>query len=154
MGFPIVGIVRHSALFSVFERCTQARLAIQSRINGILPRLVLYASLGLSAEWKTDDLGFLFWEFPTVYIAQKLRLAKYLGCNVVVWGAILMLQGATTNFGAFFALRFLLGMSRGDSERGIFLQLVDSKANNFYRDVRMLRCADFDLDYFDVLQEG
>src|SRR6267154_3214399 len=23
--------------------------------------------------------GFLFWEFPTVYISQKLRLAKYLG---------------------------------------------------------------------------
>jgi hypothetical protein len=61
----------------------------------------------------TNDLGFLFWEFPTVYIAQKLRLAKYLGCNVVVWGVILMLQGATTNFGALFALRFLLGMSRG-----------------------------------------
>ncbi|KAJ8487342.1 hypothetical protein ONZ45_g14372 [Pleurotus djamor] len=39
-------------------------------------------------------LGFLAFEFPTVYISQKLRLAKYLG----------------TSFGAFFALRFILGM--------------------------------------------
>ncbi|KAF8897463.1 MFS general substrate transporter [Infundibulicybe gibba] len=55
-------------------------------------------------------LGFLFWEFPTVYISQKLRLAKYLGINIVIWGAILMLHAVGTSFGAFFALRFLLGM--------------------------------------------
>ncbi|KAG1770049.1 MFS general substrate transporter [Suillus occidentalis] len=48
--------------------------------------------------------------FPTVYISQKLRLAKYLGTNIVVWGIILMLHASTNNFGAFFALRFLLGM--------------------------------------------
>ncbi|KAM6495951.1 MFS general substrate transporter [Amanita muscaria] len=55
-------------------------------------------------------LGFLFWEFPTVYISQKLRAAKYLGVNVVVWGVLLMLHAATTSFGGFFVLRFLLGM--------------------------------------------
>ncbi|KAJ8590317.1 MFS general substrate transporter [Rhizopogon salebrosus TDB-379] len=55
-------------------------------------------------------LGYLFWEFPTVYISQKLRLAKYLGGNIVVWGILLMLHASTNNFGAFFALRFLLGM--------------------------------------------
>ncbi|TCD71290.1 hypothetical protein EIP91_011061 [Steccherinum ochraceum] len=55
-------------------------------------------------------LGFLVWEFPTSYISQKLPLAKYLGVNVIVWGIILMLHAATTSFGGFFALRFLLGM--------------------------------------------
>lgn len=55
-------------------------------------------------------LGFLFWEFPTVYISQKLRVAKYLGANVVIWGAVLMLHASTTSFGGFFALRFILGM--------------------------------------------
>ncbi|THH17967.1 hypothetical protein EW146_g2938 [Bondarzewia mesenterica] len=54
-------------------------------------------------------LGFLVWEFPTVYISQKLRLAKYLGTNIVLWGIILMLHATTSSFGAFFALRFLLG---------------------------------------------
>ncbi|KAH7916345.1 MFS general substrate transporter [Hygrophoropsis aurantiaca] len=55
-------------------------------------------------------LGFIVWEFPTVYIAQKLRLAKYLSANIIVWGVILILHGTATSFGAFFALRFILGM--------------------------------------------
>ncbi|CDO74070.1 hypothetical protein BN946_scf185043.g120 [Trametes cinnabarina] len=55
-------------------------------------------------------VGFLVWEFPTVYISQKLRVAKYLGANIIVWGIILMCHAAATSFGAFFALRFLLGM--------------------------------------------
>ncbi|KAJ6516013.1 MFS general substrate transporter [Mycena sanguinolenta] len=54
--------------------------------------------------------GFLFFEFPTVYISQKLRVAKYLGTNVCIWGIILMLHAVPKSFGAFFALRFLLGM--------------------------------------------
>ncbi|KAM5532434.1 hypothetical protein V8D89_013928 [Ganoderma adspersum] len=55
-------------------------------------------------------LGFLVWEFPTVYISQKLRVAKYLGANIIVWGIILMCHAGASSFGAFFALRFLLGM--------------------------------------------
>ncbi|TFK48495.1 MFS general substrate transporter [Heliocybe sulcata] len=55
-------------------------------------------------------LGYLTWEFPTVYISQKLRVAKYLGTNIVLWGIVLMLHASTTSFGAFFFLRFLLGM--------------------------------------------
>ncbi|KAI1792940.1 MFS general substrate transporter [Ganoderma leucocontextum] len=55
-------------------------------------------------------LGFLVWEFPTVYISQKLRVAKYLGANIIAWGIILMCHAAASSFGAFFALRFLLGM--------------------------------------------
>ncbi|KAI0091971.1 MFS general substrate transporter [Irpex rosettiformis] len=55
-------------------------------------------------------VGFLVFEFPTVYISQKLRVAKYLGGNIVLWGIILMLHAVTTSFGGFFALRFLLGM--------------------------------------------
>jgi MFS family permease len=55
-------------------------------------------------------LGFFVWEFPTVFISQKTRIAKYLGANIVLWGIILMLHAVGTSFGAFFALRFLLGM--------------------------------------------
>ncbi|KAJ3894591.1 MFS general substrate transporter [Lentinula edodes] len=55
-------------------------------------------------------LGFLLFEFPTVYISQKTRAAKYLGVNIVLWGVILMLHAVGSSFGAFFALRFLLGM--------------------------------------------
>ncbi|KAG6840661.1 hypothetical protein C0991_005255 [Blastosporella zonata] len=55
-------------------------------------------------------VGFLAWEFPTVFISQKFRVAKYLGVNVVLWGIVLMLHAVGTSFGAFFALRVLLGM--------------------------------------------
>ncbi|KAJ6614320.1 MFS general substrate transporter [Mycena sp. CBHHK59/15] len=60
--------------------------------------------------FTTSVTGFLFFEFPTVYISQKLRVAKYLGANIVLWGVILMLHAVGTSFGAFFTLRFLLGM--------------------------------------------
>ncbi|KAI0269278.1 MFS general substrate transporter [Gloeopeniophorella convolvens] len=55
-------------------------------------------------------LGFLVWEFPTVYISQKLRLGKYLGANIVLWGTILMLHSVAGSFSSFFALRFFMGM--------------------------------------------
>ncbi|KAK7056443.1 hypothetical protein VNI00_002998 [Paramarasmius palmivorus] len=55
-------------------------------------------------------LGFLAFEFPTVYLAQKTRIAKYLGGNMVIWGIVLALHAIAPSFGAFFALRFLLGM--------------------------------------------
>ncbi|KAG1907317.1 MFS general substrate transporter [Suillus fuscotomentosus] len=55
-------------------------------------------------------LGFIVWEFPTVYIAQKLRLGKYLGVNVIIWGIVLLCHAFADSFHAFFALRFILGM--------------------------------------------
>ena len=44
-----------------------------------------------------------------MYIAQRLRLAKYLGTNIVAWGIIMMLHAIPRSFGPFFALRLLLG---------------------------------------------
>ncbi|KAG2146714.1 MFS general substrate transporter [Suillus clintonianus] len=55
-------------------------------------------------------LGFIVWEFPTVYIAQKLRLAKYLGINIIIWGVVLLCHALANSFQAFFVLRFILGM--------------------------------------------
>ncbi|KDQ64844.1 hypothetical protein JAAARDRAFT_167528 [Jaapia argillacea MUCL 33604] len=55
-------------------------------------------------------IGFLVWQFPTMYIAQKLPLGKYLGVNIMLWGVVLMLHAVPNTFGPFFLLRFLLGM--------------------------------------------
>ncbi|KAH8118441.1 MFS general substrate transporter [Phellopilus nigrolimitatus] len=55
-------------------------------------------------------VGFFLWEFPTVYISQRLRLAKYLGVNVCLWGIVLMCHAIPSTFAPFFVLRFLLGM--------------------------------------------
>ncbi|THH00394.1 hypothetical protein EW026_g2109 [Hermanssonia centrifuga] len=55
-------------------------------------------------------LGFMIWVFPTMYISQKLRLGKYLGANIVLWGIVMMLHAVPNSFGPFFVLRILLGM--------------------------------------------
>ncbi|KAF7795854.1 hypothetical protein EIP86_007021 [Pleurotus ostreatoroseus] len=55
-------------------------------------------------------LGFFIWVFPTMYISQRLRIGKYLGTNVVLWGIIMILHAVPESFGPFFVLRILLGM--------------------------------------------
>jgi len=44
----------------------------------------------------------------------ELTLSHALGANVIVWGIVLIFQGVTTSFGAFFVLRFLLGALRNN----------------------------------------
>ncbi|KAF4600952.1 hypothetical protein EYR38_005598 [Pleurotus pulmonarius] len=90
---------------------------IWTRIPSIMREFTHNSIMGLPITGQSYNLvsmafylGFLVWEFPTVYIAQKMRMAKYLGMNTVAWGAVLMLHSVGTSFGAFFALRFLLGM--------------------------------------------
>lgn len=89
--------------------------------------------------------GYLTWEFPTVYISQKLPVAKYLGCNVIVWGILLMLHAVASNFGGFFALRFLLGGP-------IYIHRFCPTEFSI-RHVRVLRFTDPDFDHFHVLQK-
>ncbi|PWN47695.1 MFS general substrate transporter, partial [Violaceomyces palustris] len=55
-------------------------------------------------------LGYLIWEFPTQWIAQKVNPTMYLGFNIVAWSVCLALHAAAPNFAPFFALRFLTGM--------------------------------------------
>jgi hypothetical protein len=68
--------------------------------------------------------------------------------NIVVWGVVLMLHAVGTSFGAFFALRFLLGMimpGRGDIR--MYEMIL------FDRDVRELRRSHSDCHDYDVLQK-
>ncbi|CCM04872.1 uncharacterized protein FIBRA_07065 [Fibroporia radiculosa] len=64
----------------------------------------------LVSLYNWDSAGFLVWEFPSVYISQKFPVAKFLGINVLLWGAVVMLHAVAKTFSQFFALRFLLGM--------------------------------------------
>ncbi|KAK5083329.1 Allantoate permease [Exophiala xenobiotica] len=54
--------------------------------------------------------GYLFWEYPTNRLLQRLPLAKYSAFNVVMWGTTLACFAATTNFGGAVAVRFFLGL--------------------------------------------
>lgn len=55
-------------------------------------------------------------ELPTQLLAQRFKLAKYLGVNILLWSLALMLHaavpdtGGNASFAPFFALRVLLGV--------------------------------------------
>ena len=54
--------------------------------------------------------GYLFWEYPTNRLLQRLPLAKYSAFNVFMWGTTLALFATVSNFGGAVAIRFFLGV--------------------------------------------
>lgn len=54
--------------------------------------------------------GYLFWEYPTSLLLQRLPLAKYSALNVIMWGTVLALFATTTNFAGGMTIRFFLGV--------------------------------------------
>ncbi|KAB5530270.1 major facilitator superfamily domain-containing protein [Coniochaeta sp. 2T2.1] len=53
--------------------------------------------------------GYMFWSYPTAYLAVRMRIGKYLAGTVVLWAGILMCHAACHNFGGLMAVRFFLG---------------------------------------------
>ncbi|RDI85775.1 FACT complex subunit [Venturia inaequalis] len=58
-------------------------------------------------------IGQLISEYPFIYLMSKLRLTKFVGVTVVIWGAICMCLAAPKDFAGFATVRFLLGFSEG-----------------------------------------
>ncbi|KAI1344753.1 MFS general substrate transporter [Xylariaceae sp. FL0016] len=54
--------------------------------------------------------GYLFWEWPTNRLLQRLPLAKYSAFNVMVWGLVLCCMAAVKNFAEAMVVRFFLGV--------------------------------------------
>ncbi|KIW91200.1 uncharacterized protein Z519_08095 [Cladophialophora bantiana CBS 173.52] len=55
-------------------------------------------------------VSFLFCEPLQSFFIQKFPTAKYLGCNVILWGIVVSLNCVCHNFASIVALRVLLGM--------------------------------------------
>ncbi|KAI1762030.1 MFS general substrate transporter [Hypoxylon sp. FL1150] len=53
--------------------------------------------------------GYLFWEWPTNRLLQRLPLAKYSAINVIMWGLTLCCLAAVKDFGGAMTVRFFLG---------------------------------------------
>ncbi|CAJ2502856.1 Uu.00g102500.m01.CDS01 [Anthostomella pinea] len=53
--------------------------------------------------------GYLFFEWPTNRLLQRLPLAKYSAFNVVMWGLTLCCMAAVKNFAGAITVRFFLG---------------------------------------------
>ncbi|KAI1459273.1 major facilitator superfamily transporter allantoate [Annulohypoxylon moriforme] len=53
--------------------------------------------------------GYLFWEWPTNRLLQRLPLAKYSAFNIIMWGLTLCCLAAVKNFSGAMTVRFFLG---------------------------------------------
>lgn len=65
--------------------------------------------------------GFLVWSFPTNFLMQRFPIAKYLGCNIFLWGILLIAQAGATNFAALAVLRALSGAAEACSDPSFML---------------------------------
>ncbi|ESZ92444.1 hypothetical protein SBOR_7161 [Sclerotinia borealis F-4128] len=53
--------------------------------------------------------GYLFWEYPGVYLIQTLPVAKYIAADIVLWGVIVASTAACTSFEGLMVARFFTG---------------------------------------------
>lgn len=63
-------------------------------------------------SWLTTCIyiAVLIVEYPTNWIIQRVPIAKYLGVNIVLWGAVLALHSVCKNFTGLVVVRTLLGI--------------------------------------------
>ncbi|KAG2420366.1 hypothetical protein HFD88_005167 [Aspergillus terreus] len=67
---------------------------------------------GQEYNWLTTCIyiAVLCVEYPTNWIIQRVPIAKYLGANICLWGAVLALHSACHNFAGLVTVRILLGI--------------------------------------------
>ncbi|KAJ5624194.1 hypothetical protein N7510_000503 [Penicillium lagena] len=69
--------------------------------------------IGQQYSWVSSIFyfGYLGWAYPTTMLIARLPVAKYLAANTLLWGAVVALTAACTNFGGLMTVRFLLGVA-------------------------------------------
>ncbi|KAF3771126.1 MFS general substrate transporter [Cryphonectria parasitica EP155] len=53
--------------------------------------------------------GYLAWTYPTNILIARLPVGRYMTANALVWGVVVALTAACTNYGGLLTVRFLLG---------------------------------------------
>ncbi|KAJ4416565.1 hypothetical protein N0V82_006687 [Gnomoniopsis sp. IMI 355080] len=68
--------------------------------------------VGQQYSWVSSVFyfGYLFWTPITNQLISRLPIARYLTANTLIWGAVVALTAACTNYGGLLAVRFLLGV--------------------------------------------
>ncbi|KAF5564677.1 major facilitator superfamily domain-containing protein, partial [Fusarium pseudoanthophilum] len=79
--------------------------------------------VGTDYSWASSIFyfGFLFWQYPSLLLLQRLPLGKYFASQVMAWGVLTFLMAASSNFGGFAALRFLLGAAESIQLAAFFI---------------------------------
>ncbi|SCV36173.1 related to DAL5-allantoate and ureidosuccinate permease [Fusarium fujikuroi] len=78
---------------------------------------------GTDYSWASSIFyfGFLFWQYPSLLLLQRFPLGKYFASQVMGWGVLTFLMAASSNFGGFAALRFLLGAAESIQLAAFFI---------------------------------
>ncbi|KAI1458641.1 putative allantoate permease [Annulohypoxylon moriforme] len=68
---------------------------------------------GSNYSWVSSVFyfGYFLWAYPTTLLIARLPIAKYLAANTFVWGAVVALTAACTNYGGLITVRFFLGVA-------------------------------------------
>lgn len=76
--------------------------------------------VGQQYSWTSSIFyfGYLLAEYPGIAVLQRFPLAKFLGVNIVLWGAILMTSAACSSFAGIATVRFLLGVTEATISPG------------------------------------
>ena len=69
-----------------------------------------YLSLTLIVIGSLFYFGYLFWEYPTNRLLQRLPLGKYSAFNIIMWGVTLSCFAAVKNFQGAVVIRIFLGI--------------------------------------------
>lgn len=54
--------------------------------------------------------AYLVAEYPWSYLAQRTKMGKVVSCNIIAWGAMLMITAACSSFTGMAICRFVLGI--------------------------------------------
>ncbi|KAL0264708.1 hypothetical protein SLS55_000659 [Diplodia seriata] len=75
---------------------------------------------GQDYSWASSIFyfGYLIAEYPGVAILQRFPMAKFLGANIILWAAILMLTAACSSFAGLATVRFFLGVTEATISPG------------------------------------
>ncbi|KAI0893131.1 putative allantoate permease [Annulohypoxylon nitens] len=68
---------------------------------------------GSNYSWVSSVFyfGYFLWAYPTTLLIARLPIAKYLAANTFIWGAVVALTAACTNYGGLITVRFFLGVA-------------------------------------------
>jgi MFS family permease len=67
--------------------------------------------------------GYLFAQFPSGYLMQRLPIGKFLSFSIISWGIILITTPACTSFAGIATNRFLLGAVEAAANPGFVLMM-------------------------------
>ena len=76
--------------------------------------------VGQQYSWASSIFyfGYLVAEYPGVAVLQRFSVAKFLGANITLWGAVLMTTAACSSFAGLASVRFILGMTEATISPG------------------------------------